>query len=52
MKLVFVEALDSRVSSIGFGSASLGSRIGVRKGLKTLERAYDAGIRGRNERSR
>ncbi|WP_249169863.1 aldo/keto reductase, partial [Bradyrhizobium liaoningense] len=44
MKLVFVEALDSRVSSIGFGSASLGSRIGVRKGLKTLERAYDAGI--------
>ena len=44
MKLVFVEALDSRVSSIGFGSASLGSRIGVRKGLKTLERAYEAGI--------
>jgi aryl-alcohol dehydrogenase-like predicted oxidoreductase len=44
MKQVFVEALGSRVSSVGFGCASLGSRIGVRKGLETLERAYEAGI--------
>lgn len=44
MKLVFVEAIDSKVSSIGFGCASLGSRIGVRKGIDTLERAYEAGI--------
>jgi aryl-alcohol dehydrogenase-like predicted oxidoreductase len=44
MKLVSVEALGSKVSSIGFGCASLGSRIGVRKGLEALERAYDAGI--------
>jgi aryl-alcohol dehydrogenase-like predicted oxidoreductase len=44
MKLVFVEAIGSKVSSIGFGCASLGSRIGTRKGIETLERAYEAGI--------
>jgi aryl-alcohol dehydrogenase-like predicted oxidoreductase len=44
MKLVCVESLGRRVSSIGFGCASLGSRIGVREGLETLERAYEAGI--------
>lgn len=44
MKLVFVEAIGSKVSSVGFGCASLGSRIGIRKGLETLERAYEAGI--------
>jgi len=44
MKRVFVEAIGSNVSSIGFGCASLGSRIGVRKGIETLERAYDAGV--------
>src|ERR1700730_13243040 len=44
MKLVCVEALGRRVSSVGFGCASLGSRIGARKGLKALERAYEAGI--------
>ncbi|MDB5619671.1 aldo/keto reductase [Tardiphaga sp.] len=44
MKLVFVEAIGRKVSSVGFGCASLGSRIGVRKGLETLERAYAAGV--------
>jgi aryl-alcohol dehydrogenase-like predicted oxidoreductase len=44
MKLVGVEALGSRVSSVGLGCASLGSRLGVRKGLEALERAYEAGI--------
>jgi len=44
MKMVFVEALDRRVSSVGFGCASLGGRIGLRKGLEALERAYEAGI--------
>ncbi|WP_258582170.1 aldo/keto reductase [Mesorhizobium sp. AR02] len=38
------EAIGSTVSSIGFGCASLGSRIGVRKGIETLERAYEAGV--------
>jgi aryl-alcohol dehydrogenase-like predicted oxidoreductase len=44
MKLVFVEPIGRNVSRIGFGCASLGSRIGVRKGLETLERAYLAGV--------
>jgi aryl-alcohol dehydrogenase-like predicted oxidoreductase len=44
MKQVCVEALGRRVSSVGLGCASLGSRIGVRKGLEALERAYEAGI--------
>jgi aryl-alcohol dehydrogenase-like predicted oxidoreductase len=44
MKLVCVEALGRRVSSVGFGCASLGGRIGLRKALEALERAYEAGI--------
>jgi aryl-alcohol dehydrogenase-like predicted oxidoreductase len=44
MKLVSVEALGRSVSSIGCGCASLGGRIGVRKGIEALERAYEAGI--------
>ncbi|BAB54897.1 aldo/keto reductase [Mesorhizobium japonicum] len=44
MKQVFVEAIGSKVSSIGFGCASLGSRIGARQGIETLERAYEAGV--------
>jgi aryl-alcohol dehydrogenase-like predicted oxidoreductase len=44
MKLVCIEALGRSVSSIGFGCASLGGRIGVRKGIEALERAYEAGI--------
>lgn len=44
MKLVGVEALGRRVSRVGFGCASLGGRIGRRKALEALERAYEAGI--------
>ena len=44
MKLVCIEALGRSVSSIGFGCASLGGRIGIRKGIEALERAYQAGI--------
>jgi len=44
MKQVYVDALGGKVSSVGFGCASLGGRIGVREGLRALERAYEAGI--------
>ncbi|MCP3369501.1 aldo/keto reductase [Bradyrhizobium cajani] len=44
MKTVCVEALGACVSSIGFGCASLGGRVGARAGLEALERAYDSGI--------
>lgn len=44
MKQVFIEAIGKPVSTVGFGCASLGSRIGMREGLATLERAYDAGV--------
>lgn len=33
------------ISGIGFGVASLGSRISPREGLEALDRAYDAGVR-------
>ncbi|HEV7283600.1 MAG TPA: aldo/keto reductase [Kaistia sp.] len=44
MKQVFVEAIGTQVSSVGFGCASLGSRVGTREGLQALERAYEAGV--------
>jgi aryl-alcohol dehydrogenase-like predicted oxidoreductase len=44
MKQVSVEALGRNVSCIGFGCASLGSRVGARNGIEALERAYEAGI--------
>ncbi|MBR0816772.1 aldo/keto reductase [Bradyrhizobium liaoningense] len=44
MKMVWVDALGANVSSIGFGCASLGGRVGARRGIEALERAYDAGI--------
>jgi aryl-alcohol dehydrogenase-like predicted oxidoreductase len=44
MKLILVEAIGEQVSAVGFGCASLGSRIGPREGLVALERAYDANI--------
>ncbi|MCP3398643.1 aldo/keto reductase [Bradyrhizobium sp. CCGB20] len=44
MKMVCVDALGASVSGIGFGCASLGGRIGARRGIEGLERAYDAGI--------
>lgn len=44
MKTVRVDALGASVSSIGFGCASLGGRVGARVGIEALERAYEAGI--------
>lgn len=44
MKTVYVDALGASVSSIGFGCASLGGRVGARVGIEALECAYDAGI--------
>ncbi|MFB9261792.1 aldo/keto reductase [Bradyrhizobium erythrophlei] len=44
MKQACVKALGINVSRIGFGCASLGSRVGPRKGLAALGRAYDAGV--------
>ncbi|WP_199198665.1 aldo/keto reductase [Bradyrhizobium sp. MOS002] len=44
MKMVRVDCLGANVSSIGFGCASLGGRIGARGGIEGLERAYEAGI--------
>ncbi len=44
MRNVFVPALGSQVSAIGFGCASLGSRVARDTGLKALERAYEAGV--------
>jgi aryl-alcohol dehydrogenase-like predicted oxidoreductase len=44
MKTVYVDALGTSVSRIGFGCASLGGRVGARDGIEALERAYDAGI--------
>lgn len=44
MRNVFVPALSSQVSAIGFGCASLGSRVARDTGLKALERAYEAGV--------
>jgi aryl-alcohol dehydrogenase-like predicted oxidoreductase len=41
---VRVEALDAEVSALGFGCASLGSRIAPAAGLAALARAHDAGV--------
>jgi len=44
MRNVFVPVLDAQVSAIGFGCASLGSRVAREDGLRALQRAYDAGV--------
>jgi aryl-alcohol dehydrogenase-like predicted oxidoreductase len=44
MRYVDFAPLARRVSTIGFGCASLGSRISARQGGEALARAYDAGI--------
>jgi len=41
---VRMNSLDTEVSALGFGCASLGSRVAPRAGLAALERAYDAGV--------
>jgi aryl-alcohol dehydrogenase-like predicted oxidoreductase len=35
---------EGSVSAIGMGCASLGSRVGHREGLRSLDRAFDAGV--------
>lgn len=41
---VRIDALDMDVSALGFGCASLGSRIAPAAGLAALARAHDAGV--------
>ena len=36
--------LIRRASRLGFGCASLGSRVGARRGLRAMARAFDAGV--------
>lgn len=44
MRQVFATALDRQVSVLGFGCASLGSRVSASEGLRALVRAYDHGV--------
>lgn len=44
MKTIPCKALDSQVSALGFGCASLGSRISAADGLKALGDAYERGV--------
>jgi aryl-alcohol dehydrogenase-like predicted oxidoreductase len=44
MRLVDFAPLACRVSALGFGCASLGSRVDARRGAEALARAYDAGV--------
>jgi len=44
MRQINIPALDTTVSALGFGCASLGSRVGTRDGLLALEQAHDCGV--------
>lgn len=44
MRQVYATALDRQVSVLGFGCASLGSRVSAAEGLRALARAYDQGV--------
>lgn len=44
MRYVRADFLKREVSAVGFGCASLGSRIGAGEGLRALETAYDLGV--------
>lgn len=44
MPRLLMRGLDDKVSKLGFGCASLGSRIPRRKGLQALTRAFDVGV--------
>lgn len=44
MRRIIVSDLDDAVSAVGMGCAGLGSRVGRREGLKSLDRAFDAGV--------
>lgn len=44
MRTVFVSGLGREVSALGFGCASLGSRVSESQGLRALHYAFDRGI--------
>jgi aryl-alcohol dehydrogenase-like predicted oxidoreductase len=44
MERIAVGNLEGGGSAIGMGCASLGSRVGRREGLKSLDRAFDVGV--------
>ena len=44
MRMVRVPRLDRDVSAIGFGCASLGSRISAADGRRAIARALDLGL--------
>ncbi len=44
LRTIRLGSLDQAVSALGFGCASLGSRVGSAAGLSALERAFDAGV--------
>src|SRR5260221_4138096 len=44
MRTIHVPSLDRAVSSLGFGCASLGSRVSPGRGRTALEQAFDAGV--------
>lgn len=44
MRQVFAAALDRQVSVVGFGCASLGSRVPASEGRRALDNAYDQGV--------
>lgn len=44
MRQVFAKPLGQEVSAIGFGCASLGSRVSAGEGLTALARAFDQGV--------
>lgn len=41
---IAVSNLEGAVSAVGMGCASLGSRVSRREGLRSLDRAFDAGV--------
>jgi aryl-alcohol dehydrogenase-like predicted oxidoreductase len=44
VRRVAVSNLEGGASAVGMGCASLGSRIGRREGLRSLDRAFDVGV--------
>ena len=44
MRRILLPGLDLETSVLGFGCASLGSRVSPRAGLSALHRAFDAGV--------
>lgn len=44
MRTVFVSCLDREVSALGFGCATLGSRVSEAQGLRALHAAFERGV--------